>query len=233
MKTTFVCSKAHWKVITPRDSMFHKWNESSLIYDRKGYSGLNCTTSTLEQCYRDAESLSNPHSNTPLPHRGHQQIQTASMVKSWGFHGQKVGRISKPGGRCMRASCFSDKERKSLQKGPSVLHTTLQLSGTSHYSLHGSVMPNHWSLTFIQYWPVNKAVQYLGPQSPPRHALSYRVKNARDAWITQQRTSTCVLTDHDHFLHGNPTTRRTFLSLLFGYVLFISKNTILWANKMA
>lgn len=36
MKTMFVCSKAQRKFITLRNSTLYKWNESNLIYDRKG-----------------------------------------------------------------------------------------------------------------------------------------------------------------------------------------------------
>ena len=51
MKTMFMCSKAQRKFITLRNSTLHKWNESNLIYDRKGPQ-LDWTPPHLD-CSRD------------------------------------------------------------------------------------------------------------------------------------------------------------------------------------
>ena len=65
MKTMFMCSKAQRKFITLRNSTLHKWNESNLIYDRKGPQ-LDWTP-PLVDCSRDKElQASGPRSSGRL-----------------------------------------------------------------------------------------------------------------------------------------------------------------------
>lgn len=65
MKTMFMCSKAQRKFITLRNSTLHKWNESNLIYDRKGpqldgrppHSGCRTPAPTLNGRLEDTKHI--------------------------------------------------------------------------------------------------------------------------------------------------------------------------------
>lgn len=70
MKTMFMCSKAQRKFITLRNSTLHKWNESNLIYDRKGPS-LDWTPPHLGQCIEKTLGAPGPAPNGGLADNKH------------------------------------------------------------------------------------------------------------------------------------------------------------------